>query len=79
MSTERSNRRPGDGYRFGKTTTKTAKSVDAALITTSTAPVNGYIDRYGNRHTDAIFQHWSRRVIRAMGIHRLDGGDDAAR
>ena len=29
-----------------------------------------YKDRWGHRHTQAVFEHWHPRTIEFMGVHR---------
>ena len=34
------------------------------------ATARPYRDRWGHRHTKAVFDHWHPRTIAFMGIHR---------
>jgi hypothetical protein len=34
----------------------------------------GFIDRYGHRHSDAVLRNWSPAAIRAMGIRPIEEG-----
>jgi hypothetical protein len=75
------NRRPFEGgdRRLETQTTTREEIVDSIGLEKADLHVNGgYLDRFGNAHTAAVFEHWSPRVIRAMGIRPLvEGGSDA--
>ena len=44
-------------------------------IDTSPKPASQLIDKYGHRHSEAIFRNWSPAAIKALGIRRVgDGG-----
>ena len=30
-----------------------------------------YIDRYGHRHSAAVFENWSPAVLKALGVRRI--------
>ena len=35
-----------------------------------TAPARPYRDRWGHRHSQAVYDHWHPRVIEFTGIHK---------
>jgi hypothetical protein len=53
-----------------------AKEILDYVLDKGSGHVNVFVDRYGNRHSGAIFQHWSPAVIRAMGRPLVVGGDN---
>jgi hypothetical protein len=52
--------RAGGCHRPSETQMPARQRVDANVLT--------YVDRHGNRHSAAIFDHWSPAVIKALGV-----------
>ena len=36
------------------------------------------VDRYGHEHSEPIFTNWTPAAIRALGVRRVDDGDELA-